>query len=54
MGDIKTFILCIVFGFVFGVGLAADILKSRIKSGELIIVDYSSYRCKMVNTLKER
>ena len=36
-------------GAMFGIGLE----KTKIETGKTIIIDNSSYRCKMVNTLKE-
>jgi len=36
-----------------GMLIGGDYTKARIKSNKLIIIDNSSYRCKMVKTLDE-
>jgi len=57
MGSIKEYVIALLIGaFVmlppFWVGRAT--VKDDVKRGKLIIINQSSYKCKMINTLKEK
>lgn len=55
--EIVGFLLAAFFAGVFSYGLIVYHLATPDKSiarGEMIIIDNSSYKCKMINTLKEK
>ena len=46
--------LAVMFAILgMGVGVGVSLLERKIRNGKLIIIDNSSYSCKMVNTLKD-
>ena len=56
-GDIIRFsILAIFASFVFYqiLEIKDNMVKLKIKSGESIILDNSSYKCKLTNTLEQK
>jgi len=57
MRDIIRFILsflCAILIMLPPYLAGRRVMKNTIASNKLIIIDNSSYRCKMVNTLKEK
>ena len=50
-------ILAVMFAILgllgIGVGMGSSLKERKIITGKTIIIDNGSYRCKMVNTLKE-
>ena len=56
MSDVlgATIAVTIAIGMLsLGIAVGGDVVEGRIKSNKLIIIDNSSYRCKMVKTLEE-
>jgi len=56
MNDVlgATIAVTIAIGMLsLGIAVGGDVVEGRIKSNKLIIIDNSSYRCKMVKTLDE-
>ena len=55
MDDFDATMALIVIGCAFWAGIMFGIAieETRVETGRRIIIDNSSYQCKMVNTLKE-
>ena len=51
MDDLFCYFLLFIMGIVSGV--IVNNYESKIKTGETIIFDYSSYKCRMTNSLKK-
>ena len=55
MNEFESLVILAVMFAILGMGIDGGIslLERKIRTGKLIVIDNSSYRCKIVNTLKE-